>query len=175
MPAPSRRRRVLFSHSAAHANRRPDGKARWHRPVRARLCKPRNRRRRLRLKSNAVRSRQRCRCAVPAGWREAHLKSRNASIARIFIRPVTRIRIARDELVVGFCAQTIGQEHNHTPHQLGALPDGGSMLVPKHSLNTDNSRALPGTTKAPGCAPIVACDADGDGANLTRSRTTSGR
>jgi hypothetical protein len=47
---------------------------------------------------------QRCRCLVPAGWGEAHLKSRYTSIARSFIRPITRIGIAVDKLVVRFCA-----------------------------------------------------------------------
>jgi hypothetical protein len=47
---------------------------------------------------------QRCRCLVPAGWGEAHLKSRYTSIARSFIRLITRIGIAVDKLVVRFCA-----------------------------------------------------------------------
>ena len=80
---------------------------------------------------------QRCRRLIPAARREAHLKSRYASIACGLIRFVTRIGIALDKLVVGFCAQAVGEEHNHAPHQLGALLNGGSTLVAEHSLDAN--------------------------------------
>ena len=44
---------------------------------------------------------------------------------------------ALDKLVVGFCAQAVGEEHNHAPHQLGALLNGGSTLVAEHSLDAN--------------------------------------
>ena len=74
---------------------------------------------------------------VPAGWRKTHRKSRDAGIALSFIRLVTRIGIALDELIVGFCASAIDEEITIRPISLARLVDGGSTLVAGHLLDTD--------------------------------------
>ena len=104
------------------------------------LMRHRNRRQRPRCESNVARSRT----EMPS-LRTSRLVRSASQIARCghcaqFHPGRHPDWKALDKLVVRFCVQAIGEEHNHPPHQLGARLNGGSTLVAEHLVDTDNGR-----------------------------------